>query len=275
MKQKVLIGGLLLGALAVMIVMGVTTFQTIQAAAATGTETDDTTQEVSPANPARGSKDGSFSDVTDEYLAEALGITTDELSAARQAAWEAGLVQAVEQGLITQAQADELLSSGRTPRVNGHSSAWLAENGIDFEALLANELGISVDQLEAAYATARNARIDQAVADGSLTEEQASLIKGRYALLADQKFQDSMQSAYEAAVQQAVEDGVITQEQADLILAQGSLFDLGGGHGMRLPGMSGGMDGGRGHGHGHTRPEGGIPAEPTTDTDVSAQTETP
>jgi hypothetical protein len=254
MKRKVLMSGLVLGALAVMIVMGVTTYQTIQAAAATSTETEDTTQEAIPANPERGTRDGSFSEVTDEYLAEALGITTDELSAARQAAWEAGLAQAVEQELITQAEADELLSSGRTPRVNGRSSGWLAENGIDFEALLAKELGISVDELEAASVTARNARIDQAVADGSLTEEQASLIKGRYALLADQKFQDSMQSAYEAAIQQAVEDGVITQEQADLILAQGSLFDLGGKHGLRLPGLLDGMEGGHGRHGGFHQP---------------------
>lgn len=265
MKRKVLVGGLLLGALAVMLVMGVTTFQTIQAAAATGTETetDDTTQAAPIGKDGRGERLGG---VTDEYLAEALGITTDELSAARQSAWEAGLAQAVEQGLITQAQADEFLSSGKTPSINGHSRGWLAESGIDFEALLADELGISVDELESAYATARNASIDQAVADGSLTEEQASLIKSRYALLADQKFQDSMQSAYEAAVQQAVEDSVITQEQADLILAQGSLFDLGGGHGMRLPGMSGGMDGMEG-GHGR---HGGFhtPGEAVEDTET-------
>ena len=263
MKQKVLIGGLLLGALAVMIVMGISTFQTINAAASTNAQADDTTQQ---SDTALESKRGGRIGVTDEYLAEALGITTDELAAARQAAWEAGLAQAVEQDVITQTQADELLANDKAPRLAGRSGLWLTEHGIDFDALLADQLGISVEELEAAYTTARNTGIDQAVADGNLTEEQASLLKGRYALFNDQKFQDSMQSAYEAAIQQAVEDGVITQEQADLLLAQTSVFDLGGKHGLRLPGLLGDFGGGH-------RPRGGSPHDFFTES--TEQTETP
>lgn len=240
MKRKITIGGILFGALAVMIVLGVSTFQAINAAASTSTQTDDSTPELYPGKAGR---DEILAGVTDEYLAEALGISTDELDAAYQAAWEAGLEQAVAEDLITQTQADELLGHNKSRLLDGRSNGWLAEHGIDFKALLANELGISLDELEAAYETARIARIDQAVADGKLTEEQASLIKGRYALFNNQKFQDSMQSAYEAAIQQAVEDGVISQEQAEQLLAETPVWELGGRHSLRFPGMRGGMEG--------------------------------
>ncbi len=144
--------------------------------------------------------------------------TTDELTTAYQTANEAALVKAVDAGLITQAQADELRSRGQAFPFGGRGGGWFDQSGIDFEALLADALGISVDDLQAAYATAYNTRIDQAVTDGNLTQEQADLMKGQYALSHSESFQTALQSAYEAAVQQAVSDGVITQAQADLIL---------------------------------------------------------
>jgi hypothetical protein len=69
-----------------------------------------TTAQAAPQNrlalqmPDRGIGDGS----TQEDLANALGITVEELTAARQKANEAAIDQALAQGLITQAQADQL-----------------------------------------------------------------------------------------------------------------------------------------------------------------------
>jgi hypothetical protein len=192
-----------------------------------------------------------YEGVTDEDLAEALGITVDELTAAREEAKTAALEQAVADDLITQAQADEILAGGSTSLLRGRWSGWLSENGIDTQAYLAEALGISVEELQAARSQAFIANINAAIADGSLTQEQADLILGRRALAQDSVFQSAMQTAFEAAVNQAVASGVITQAQADQLLANSS--------GIWMDGM-----GGRGHGH-----RGGdfeIPASPETST---------
>ena len=152
-----------------------------------------------------------------EDLAEALGISVDELNAAYQTASENSINQALDEGLITQSQADQLLERGYAfPFHKGRG--WLSENGIDYDALLADALGITVESLQEAYQQAYQARIDQAVADGRLTEEEADFIRGRNALFSNESFRSSMLAAFETAVQQAVADGVITQSQADQIL---------------------------------------------------------
>ena len=108
-----------------------------------------------------------------------------------------------------------------------------------------------MDDLTAAYQTAYDANIDQAVSDGNLTQEQADLMKGQYALKNDSAFQASMKSAYTDAVNQAVASGVISQAQADLILSNST--------NMFMPGM-GGLDGRGGpHGHGGDWTNGGTP----------------
>ncbi len=200
-----------------------------------------------------------------EALAQALGISTGELEAAMQKAKEAGLKQAVEQGLITQAQADELLSTDRAHPFMGRWVNWLSRKGIDFEALLADALGISPDELQAARLKAQEIALDQAVQDGKISEEQANLMKARRALFADSAFRSAMKSAFEEAVKSAVERGVITQEQADLILAKLSAVgeDF---QGMPLPGFGGFP--GRGGRHGGPGLFGGglgvPPATPTS-----------
>jgi ribosomal protein S20 len=199
-----------------------------------------------------------------------LGITVEQLNTAFQTANQAALDQAVQKGLITQAQADELKSRGATFPFGGRWSGWLSQNGIDYQALLADALGITVDQLNAAYITAHNAAIDQAVADGRLTQEQADLMKGEYALKNNQNFQTAMKNAFEAAVKQAVTEGVITQAQADQILANQDGMGL---RGFGGPGFGGdfGFGGGLGHhGGGFGRGEGWengaptVPSVPTT-----------
>jgi hypothetical protein len=158
------------------------------------------------------------------------------------------LKDAVTQGLITQAQADQLTTNRTVFPFGNRWDSWLTQNGIDFNTYLADALGISVVILKAAYQTAYNTNIDQMVTNGNLTQTQADLMKGEYALFNDSTFQSSMQSAYTAAVNVAVTSGVITQAQADQILSNNSnMFALG------IGGL-GGHGGGHGHGDGGFMP---------------------
>ena len=213
----------------------------------------------------------------DADLATALGIDATKLQEAYKAAWAEALKQAVASGKITQSQADQMAQTGNM-RGFGPAGGWLASSGIDFNALLAKQLNISTDQLTAAYAKAFTAKIDQAVKDGKMTQEQADLAKGRHSLSTNQKFQDALKAAYTAAVNQAVKDGVITQAQADQILknsTSGSGFGpfmggkggMGGGFPGMGPGMGGGF-GGRGrhggfNGQKPTNPNNTTPVQPT------------
>jgi hypothetical protein len=192
-----------------------------------------------------------YEGITDEDVAAALGISVDELTAAREEAKTAILEQAVTDGLITQAQADEILAGDKPVLLRGHWSGWLSENGLDYDTYLAEALGISVEELQAARLEAFTTNINQAVADGTITQERADLILGRRALAQDSVFQSAMQTAFEAAVNQAVASGVITQAQADQILANSS-------------GTWMGHIGGRGHGHHSGDFE--LPASPETST---------
>jgi hypothetical protein len=193
---------------------------------------------------------------SNQDLAAALGITVEQLNSAYQTANNAAIDQALKAGLITQAQADQLKNNGRTFPYGDHWGGWLAGSEIDMNALLANALGISTDALQDAYVKAYNTRIDQAVSDGNLSQAQADLMKGRFALFNSKAFQSAMQTAFEAAVKQAVSDNVITQAQADQILkAQtGSGFP---GFG-NSEGFGFGHEGGRGGGH-NGKPGGWMP----------------
>ena len=98
---------------------------------------------------------------------------------------------------------------------------------------LADALGITVDELQAAMDEAHAARLAQAVENGRITQEQADMMQARHDLrsyLNQDEIRDAIRSIYKDAVQQAVTDGVITQEQADSILSEGPR-GLGGMHG--------------------------------------------
>jgi hypothetical protein len=180
-----------------------------------------------------------------EALAEALGISVDELTAAYQKASEAAIQQALNEGLITQEQADRLGSSGRLGKGMHLGGRMLQSSTINFQALLADALSITVEQLEAAQQAAHQARLAQAVADGKITQEQADLMHARQRLHQNENFRSSMQAAREAAINQAVLDGVITQEQAEQMLSGvGRGFGRGGMGGFGGRGM-----GGRGFGN--------------------------
>ena len=222
------------------------------------------------------------------YLAEALGITVEELQAAQESAWQKALSQAVAQGLVTeeQAQAMQENGAGAGPGHRGGPGGkgmrgWLGrgDDQIDLNALLAEELGITTDELDSARQEASQAAITAAIESGDLTQEQADLMLAHQAIegyinreelsaqalsmtveeldtarqegttlpdlleqqgLTQEEYQIALQSAYEAAVNQAVTDGAITQAQADLLLSQDAPFGMG-----RFPGM-----GGKPFGHG-------------------------
>lgn len=243
-----------------------------------------------------------------KLFADALGITVEELEAAHQTARDAALDQAVAQGLITQERADELKvwGGGRAHPARGRQDVAHAD-AIDEQALLADALGITVEQLEAARETANQAAIAQAVAEGIITQEEADAMQARKAvksyldrdallatalgmttkelqaayaagktlteLMAAQGLdaatvRENLQAAHVAALAQAVADGVITQEQADEMQLDGRGFGaMPGGRmqpgGRMRPGgrmQPGGRDGGRGHGG-----AGDCPAPPDTD----------
>ena len=259
MLRKKLIPILVVSVLALAGVFGAFTYRSVYAQDATPTpETSTTPALPGPGKEFRGG-------VTNEGLAAALGITTAELDSAYQAAATEALKQAVEAGLITQEQADQYAANGL---LRPHFR-FLRNSDIDTEALLAEALGISTGELQAAQLQAFNTNIDQAVADGLITQEQADLMKGRRALYANEAFQASMTSAYEAAVNQAVADGVITQAQADQILLDAAGKNLFGDKGL---GGFGGHHGGRHGMRGGDVPAGSgtiDPTIPSTDTSGS------
>ena len=243
MQNKKVITVLVVSALAVAVALGAAVYRSVQAAAPTTSSNDSvaTSTSIQLESGWRGGG-GPHEGYSTQDLADALGITVDALNTAYQNAYAAALKDAVSQGLITQAQADQLTTNGSAFPFGNRWDGWLAQNGIDFDTYLADALGISVDTLKAAYQTATFANIDQMVTDGTLSQEQADLMKGEYALYNDSTFQSSMQSAFADAVNAAVSSGIISQAQADQILSNSSNMFMPGMHGI------GGLVGSHGHG---------------------------
>ena len=166
---------------------------------------------------------------------------------------------------------------------------------IDGEALLAKALNITVKDLRAAEQKAETDAVNQAVANGDMTQKQADLALARIKLAGyidqdaltakvlgisvDQlqqarakgtsmqaliaslnldatKVRTDLQTAYQNAVKQAVTDGVITQAQADQVLSGPAA-----GSGLRGDfGGRGGPHGFGGPGRGNGQPNGPAPA---------------
>lgn len=117
------------------------------------------------------------------------------------------------------------------------------------DAFLAETLGITVEELQAAQQTARAAMVAKAVEDGIITQEQADLMAARHAFL--QFYLEQEATTFADALRAAVEAGVITQEQADLLQA---------GQGRWQRGMFGrGADGWRNGERGGFHPRGLMP----------------
>lgn len=238
MSRTKIISMIVAGALALVSIGGAIAYTGVSAQATEATPTLQTTQAAPTTQgaPARGGlKDGA----QDTDLAAALGITVEKLQGAYQTANTEALKEAVSKSLLTQAQADQMAANGLSNRpLRGFEIS--GTSGVDYNALLANALGITTDQLQAARQQVETARLDAAVTSGQLTQAQADEIKARDALSGNAAFQASMKTAFEAAVKQAVTDGVITQAQADLIINNST--------GMNFLGGPGGHGGRGGHG---------------------------
>ena len=169
----------------------------------------------------------------EEALAEALGITVEELQAAYEKAFTAAIEGALDEGILTQEQADDLLSGEGFGFRGRHGFRGFGGNMNEY---LAEALGISVADLEAAQAEAQETVMAEAVEAGTITQEQADLMNARGAI--STYVQEAMTKAYGEAVEQALTDGVISQAQADLLLEHGTM-------GFRGPGGFFGF-GGRG-----------------------------
>lgn len=123
-----------------------------------------------------------------EALAEALGIPVEDLKAARQEALKAALDQAVAEGLISEERA-EIMRARATVVAT-----------LEKDEVLAQALGITAEELQAAREEGQTIR-DLAAELG----------------LDPATVRENLKAAHEAALQQAVADGIITQEQAELL----------------------------------------------------------
>jgi hypothetical protein len=233
----------------ILVTIGVAvTYRLVSAQASTPTQvTPVPGDRIGQPGPGLGMRGARYSE---QDLADALGISLDKLQSAEQTANSEVLMQAVSAGLITQSQADQFTQGNPDGRPAGRVP-FLKGSTIDYDSLLAQALGISTDQLQAAKKQAYFASLDQSVTDGNLTQDQAAAAKGAYLLSTDSNFQAAMKSAYESAVNQAVSDGAISQSQADQLLKNATGMVWGG---FDFPGGLAGM-----HGRGGPDFNGGTP----------------
>jgi hypothetical protein len=218
----------------------VTTFAQTEEPTPTPAVPETTTPEATTPSLRGGSRLGD----DEEALAAALGITVEELDAAKETGRLAMIDQAVTDGLITEAQAETLRAAD-----TGFSRLARSFN-YEKDEYLADALGITVDELNAAQLTAYQTQVAAAVAAGTITQAEADLLLARKAAqsyLDTDALNAAVLAAYEDALAEAVAAGDITQAQADALLAQlqTQSFDFGfGGHGRGHGG------GGRHGGHG-------------------------
>jgi DNA-directed RNA polymerase specialized sigma24 family protein len=164
-----------------------------------------------------------YQDQIQEAVAEALGISVEELGAARdegktlrdlaeeqgveladvQAALEAARLEAVEQavadGVISEEMAERIIERmEQTP-----PAGWMEPYHDQMQEAIAEALEISVEELEAAQ--------DEGQSPAEIAKE-LDINLG--------KFRQAMQDAREEILEQAVADGVLTPEQAER-LSQG------------------------------------------------------
>lgn len=199
---------------------------------------------------------------SDDELAAALGITVEELNTAQQKAFTSAVDAALEAEYITTSQAETLKSGDARFNALYRYLGDTEKEEFNLDVYLAEALGISESELQTAYATVEQAEIDQLVADGVITQEEADLRAAYQALQQSATYADSYKQAMTNAINAEVEAGSITQAQADLLIAQ--LDEMSGGFGFGMHGMHNrqgfgmdrsGMDemdgsGGRGKGRG-------------------------
>jgi hypothetical protein len=158
-----------------------------------------------------------------DEIAQALGFSQEEFVQIKQDARETAIKQGVAQGLITQEQADEMLSHAGGPGFGpGHKGGPYGLGGPDgplhdlIQDALADGLGLSRTELDSRIADGQ--RLPEIAAAQGLTREEFDQIK-----------QDARKTAINAGVAQ----GLITQEQADDMLSHQGGHGVGHGFGTR------------------------------------------
>ncbi len=151
-----------------------------------------------------------------EELAEQQGVTVEAVNDAVQAVYAEGVANAAADGAITQEQADELLTRlENNPRLgvgrprHGHRGNRGRIFGIlkdyvtreDVQAATASALGISVEELQTMHE------------DGTRLPEIAEELGVEM-----EDVEAAVKEVIAAGIADALEDGAITQEQADLML---------------------------------------------------------
>ena len=148
-------------------------------------------------------------------LAEAQGLSDEELSTLMQEARAAALDAALGDGVITQEEYDAIEARG-FGRGGKHGSEGNSELRSYMSEAIAEALGMTVEELEASKEAGENFR--------DIVEAQG---------LSDEELSTLMQEARSAALDAALEDGVITQEQLDEFESRDGGFGPGGRHGGR------------------------------------------
>ena len=182
-------------------------------------------------SPFGGDSDNDGINDYDAALAEALGISVEELQTAKETAHEAAIAQAVEDGTITQEQADAMADGGDKGR-GGKGGRHVP--GSNYNALLAEALGITTEEIETAQQSVRETLVSERP-DNSGTREARSSIQTYLEDAVEQaNLNELYQQAYQDAVEAALADEAITEDQAALLLENLPSFGHGfGGHGGR------------------------------------------
>ena len=115
-------------------------------------------------------------------LAGALGVTVEELEAAKRQVMLDRIDAAVESGWLGEERAERLRDAVESGEEPGHGRGFRGPgfgwHGADGEgAALADALGVTVEELEAAMREVVLARIDAAVESGKLSEERADAMR--------------------------------------------------------------------------------------------------
>jgi hypothetical protein len=170
---------------------------------------------------------------SDEELAAALGITVDELTAAQEKAFTSAVEAALKAEAITDSQAETLKAGDASFRSLYRYLSETERAEFDQDVFLAEALGISEEDLEAAYDAIKQARIDQLVAEGIITQDQADLPAAYAALRQSTTFAESMKQAIAEAINAEVSAGALSQAQADLLIANLEEMPMAFGMGVR------------------------------------------
>lgn len=157
MKKKSMFQTLIvLGALALAVVSGGWTYRTADAAGlVNGTQATTTVQTVLTLQMGEDAADIDTlslslgaTDPNLDALADALNITTSELTTTFKKADLAALRKAYNKGQITQAQYTKLSKLVASDPFNTGFRTWVSQSGIDYQTLLANALGITTKKLQ-------------------------------------------------------------------------------------------------------------------------------